>query len=96
MVKLLITLILAGVASMSVYGQQIKRNANGDKMVRSIKVDYITKDGKVSPQSFNDIYTFDYFPNGELQSAKHSWSSDEGRITNRSSLKMTNFTLPQP
>lgn len=79
----LLTFTLMLLHGMAGYGQQIKRNANGKKLVRSITIDCLTEDGQISPLSFNDVYTLDYFPNGELRSVERSWKSDEGRRTYR-------------
>ena len=82
-IRLTIICLLYSIICPQIYSQQIRRNAYGKKMIRSVKVDNITEDGNVSNRSFNDIYTLDYFPNGELRSVEQSWKSDEGRRAER-------------
>lgn len=76
-------LVLALINTISLPAQTIKRNAEGQKLIKRISSDLLQIDGSVDPGSFNDTYEMTYFPNGQLKSITFSCREQGGRFAER-------------
>lgn len=80
---------------MGTVGQTIKRNADGQKLIKRITSDVLRIDGTVDPGSFNDTYDMTYFPDGRLKSITVSCRefNGKGRIAERISIDADTFNI---
>lgn len=82
--KRILLLILCSLFIIPTYARTIKRNSEGKKMIRSIFMEqFAPKDAHTQIVSRDYSYTFDYFPDGLLQSVKLSWKDDGIILTKR-------------
>lgn len=88
-------LVLALINTISLPAQEIKRNADGQKLIKRISSDLLQIDGSVDPGSFNDTYEMTYFPDGRLKSITFSCrdENDRGRAAERISIEADTFNL---
>lgn len=82
--KRILLMILCSLFIIPTYARTIKRNSEGKKMIRSIFMEQLDRPG-TQPQiiSRDYRYTFEYFPDGLLQSVKLSWKDDGIILTKR-------------
>lgn len=84
-------LVLALMNTISLPAQTIKRNAEGQKLIKRISSDLLQIDGSVDPGSFNDTYEMTYFPNGQLKSITFSCREQGGRFAERILIEADTF-----
>ena len=86
-------LALALINTISLPAQTIKRNAEGQKLIKRISSDLLQIDGSVDPGSFNDTYEMTYFPNGQLKSITFSCREQGGRFAERILIEADTFNI---
>ena len=86
-------LVLALMNTISLPAQTIKRNAEGQKLIKRISSDLLQIDGSVDPGSFNDTYEMTYFPNGQLKSITFSCREQGGRFAERILIEADTFNI---
>lgn len=92
---ILIVLSLVPLFAVESAGQTIKRNADGQKLIKRISSDLLQIDGTVHPGSYNDSYDMTYFPDGRLKSITLSCRDFDkgGRVAERISVEADTFNL---
>lgn len=92
---ILMILSLVSLLPMEIAGQTIKRNADGQKLIKRITSDVFQIDGTVDPGNFNDTYDMTYFPDGRLKSITISSQefNGHGRIAECISIDADTFNI---